>query len=451
MSRTAALLSFLALALTAAPAAAAPTTTGPATALPGFDVRVNAPWSFASGTSGLRAFEAAGDVNGDGRGDVLVRLSKSGSFATGAAYVVFGSSSRTAVQLETIGSRGFYVWSAGSSRLVIRPVGDVTGDGRADLLASPSPGGPYMLLFGRTATTPINLAALSAADGRTSADLPSRAGDFNGDGVADFLAASSGGTDIFFGRAGAPPSATPAYRVARSATGPCGDTQPRAAGDVNGDGLEDLVVGGGDSTTDVLVHSRVCVFYGQRGSATIDERTFTTTGQGFAINVGWLAAPFAGGYQVAGDARGAGDVDGDGFADIAVAKSWESPLSSRPASGSISIVRGGARSGLLDARSTNRLRVIGPATSTQLGLGPLTLFGIRDVTGDGWGEVVLQAGADTFSMGGRPLTGDADLANLGTTGLRVSGAQLEGPAGDVDGDGTTDVLLRGRVVFTGAL
>lgn len=438
----------LAASLPAGAAEAAPTITGPVSALPAVEPRVGAPWALAQGlVRGEDPIVPAGDVNGDGRADALVHIAKPG---LAAVYVVFGAPGAGPVQLETIGARGFYVWRSTTTRLRARALGDVTGDGRDDL----NVGG--WLVYGRTATTPINLAALHPSDGRPGAESRLPVGDVNGDGHVDHIENgidATNGTNVWLGTPGDAP-ATQTLRIFRPLGGPCGrEAVPTPAGDVNGDGRDDLVVSATRnlSLTNSTMGARTCVLYG-RGAGTIDTTTFSSTGLGFEINVGYhVPWPNLSGFnEGATPAAGVGDIDGDGFDDIAIARSWEDPLG-RSNAGAVLVVRGGNRSGLVDARTTNRLSLLGTVPGAELGQEPV--FGIGDVTGDGRGEVVLsdQSGNLGFSVSGRPLTGSLDLANMGATGLRVTDAQIAGPIGDFDGDGTTDIATRGRILLTGAL
>ena len=76
-------------------------------------------------------FHAAGDVNGDGRGDVVVAEG-------GRAWVVFGRVSRRPIDLQRLGPGGFVIHSTRALGVVdaIGPVGDLDGDGLGDLAAS---------------------------------------------------------------------------------------------------------------------------------------------------------------------------------------------------------------------------------------------------------------------------------------------------------------------------
>jgi len=161
-----------------------------------------------------------GDVNGDGVDDLLI-----GSMGTrstenldnaGASYVVFGGDavgSTGVVDLSGLdGTDGFVINGVDPGDVSGRSVsgaGDVNGDGVGDLLiGAPSAGGSagasYLVFGGRGVggTGVLELSDLEGADGTVfkgidqgdvSGESVSGAGDVNGDGVDDLLIGASGG------------------------------------------------------------------------------------------------------------------------------------------------------------------------------------------------------------------------------------------------------------------
>ena len=141
-----------------------------------------------------RSVSAAGDVNGDGLADLIIGADGAdpNGLASGRSYVVFGKAATGPVNLSAItrGSGGFVIngetavdFSGGS----VSAAGDVNGDGLADLIigayrADPngSASGRSYVVFGKAATGPVNLSAITRGsggfviNGETTNDLSGR-------------------------------------------------------------------------------------------------------------------------------------------------------------------------------------------------------------------------------------------------------------------------------------
>jgi hypothetical protein len=167
--------------------------------------------------------------------------------------------------------------------------GDVNGDGTPDVIAGAGPGGgPVVRVFdGRTQA---QIASFSAFDAAYRGGVDVAAGDVTGDGIPELLAVPSGCGGELVVRAFNAQSGALVREYPVAAPWSCG--LHLAAGDVNGDGLADLVTGAG-----YLGAPLVTVLDGYTGGTL---RQFAAYPDGFI-----------GGVYVA-----AGDVTGDGFADL---------------------------------------------------------------------------------------------------------------------------------------
>ncbi len=174
-------------------------------------------------------FVAAGDVNGDGFADIVVGTDAGG----GPAVKVF--SGRDGTQLAS-----YFAYEPTFLGGVRVAVGDVNGDGVADVITTPGVGGgPRVKAVSGTDFTTI-LADFFAFDPTYTGGLFVSAGDVNGFGIASIIAGvGTGGSDVRWfaadgteeGRVTAFPGFTGGVTV--------------AAADANGDGLQDIVVGAG--------------------------------------------------------------------------------------------------------------------------------------------------------------------------------------------------------------
>ncbi len=166
----------------------------------------------------------AGDVNGDGRPDLLLT-----GASDGAAYVVFGKTDIAPVSLASLAAGvggGFRVGSTGNAFAVP----DLNGDGRDEILANGGPDGP-VLVFGKPDAAPVDLAAAAAGTGgyaiigepgRLPLVATGVAPDLNGDGLAELLLSSPGrpAWDPRVGPLGIPTEPGHAYVAFGTASGP---------------------------------------------------------------------------------------------------------------------------------------------------------------------------------------------------------------------------------------
>jgi len=184
-----------------------------------------------------------GDVNGDRKADIV-------AFGTDGTYLSLstGSGFGPGTKLFT----DFSV-NAGWTQDHPRVLGDVNGDGKVDLVGFGANGVYLALSTGTGFQAPVmTIAAFGTNAGGWTLDHPRTLGDVNGDGKADIVGFAEGGVSVAFSTGSgfqAPIMTIAAFGHLPNAGGWTRD-HPRMVGDVNGDGKTD-VVGFGISGTSV--------------------------------------------------------------------------------------------------------------------------------------------------------------------------------------------------------
>jgi hypothetical protein len=401
----------------------------------------------------------AGDVNGDGYADVIVGASGyyDDQFAEGGAFIWYGSASG----LGADGTPANADWSVDSDQggasfgNSVGTAGDVNGDGYADVVvgaANYEYGYEYegrVYFYYGSDSGPSESPAWTVEGNQADAHLGvsvGTAGDVNGDGYADVIVGADdydhgqtneGRAYVFYGSATVPSSFLDWVAVGAQEDAHMGYSVG-TAGDVNGDGYADVIVGADDYDNGQANEGAAFVWY---GSAT-GLGTFGTP-----PSAPWSAEGDQAYAQFGTSVGTAGDVNGDGYADVIVGASKYD--NGQEDEGRVYVYHGSA-TGLSTA-------VNWTAESDQAS----AFFGcsagaVGDVNGDGYSDVIV--GADGYDNG-QEDEGAAFVWHGSDTGLGDDGTPANadwaaesdqvdasfgaavGTAGDVNGDGYADVIV----------
>ncbi|MCT7986704.1 putative Ig domain-containing protein, partial [Laspinema sp. A4] len=449
-----------------------------------------------------RNISSAGDINSDGFNDILIGTRfgdrPDGTRSAGRGYVIFGGANiGPQIDLRDLnGSNGFAIYGIDRDDSIGRAVsnaGDINGDGFDDVMMGsrfadgpnnerPEAGETYIIFGGNQFDDPIDLATLDGSNGftifgREAGDQSGRdvhAGDINGDGVDDLLIGAfsadgpnnerpeAGETYVLFGGsnftfdtemdlANLELNGTNGFTVFGAQAGERSGRSPRSAGDLNGDGYNDLLIGApeADDDDEEAAGATYLVYGGPTFNASIDLAEINGTN---GIRIEGVNAGDLSGRALSN----AGDINGDGLDDMIIGAQG----ANNQAGESYVIFGSTNLPTTLDLANLN-----GTNGFTISGINPGDLSGrsvsnAGDINGDGYDDLIInasqapglqgqqEAGQSYVLFGGTTFSASLNLADMdGTNGFTLYGIEANNrtgrsvSAGDVNGDGFDDVLV----------
>ena len=437
-----------------------------------------------------RQMEGIGDINNDGFDDVLITSpTKDGA---GEAFVVFGVAAelplKEGIFTGTLdGTNGFRIRSLDLDRWWSSSLaggGDVNGDGIDDFLigsatASDAAGAVYVF-YGKNGEFPAEVDAANL-DGTTGITLHGSvvnglrpragfsvdiAGDINADGIDDIVVGALGETDqtadadavyLVFGGKDLPANfelervngenGFSIYEKARDADsiGEFVGEGVSAAGDLNGDGIDDVVFSSWNSPFPIVsenLPAYATVLYGSASpwEANVDARSISNE-SGFRFETSFTPhfGDFSGASQT-GFVRGVGDTNGDGLDDVAIG----SPRFST--NGAVHIVFGSTEnvSGVLrpeDLNGENGFSIYADGESFP-GFGS-NIGGIGDFDNDGLKDFTVTPYSDDslLILGRQTNPSFINTASI-PDAIEIDAKSSIDAAGDFNNDGVDDILVR---------
>ena len=432
---------------------------------------------------GFGSVSSGGDVNGDGFDDIIISApgaDSDGKKPAGETYVIFGSenlaSSSNLSVSELNGRNGFVIKGIneyGGSGISLSSSGDVNGDGIDDIVLSApfstsddlKQTGESYVIFGDENLASSGSLSLSELNGRNgfivegidvfdrSGISVSSAGDVNGDGIDDIVIGAPGVRPYSSGlTAGLPDTysandprvgesyvifggnnlansgslsaselnGTNGFVIKGNSKGDYFGHSVSSAGDVNGDGIDDIVIGAKYAGKSYVIFGSA----NHLGNSTLSVSELNGR-NGFAIE------------KMGGDSvSNGGDINGDGIDDIVIGYPFGDPDDKSDA-GESYVILGEADLGSSGSLSVSELE--GSNGFILKGIDERDYFGhsvssAGDVNGDGIDDIAISApGADPNSNTTYVIKGGEGYivfgsANIGSSGV-VEMSKLDGGNG----------------------
>jgi hypothetical protein len=413
---------------------------------------------------------ASGDFDGDGLDDILVGASGTHVgpyYYVGVAYVILGKSlgSTSEIDLSTADYKLLGEYHSDSAGYSVASAGDVDGDGREDVLIGAygnddggSGSGCAYLVKGSSlgSTSEIDLSTADYKLMGTSYDFVGSvagAGDVDGDGLDDIILGSVGmdygsSTSGAYIVLGASLGSTSEIDLSTSAdiqiVGESNDAggSVASAGDVDGDGLADIIIGAMSDHDGAYYAGSAYIVLGSSLASTsvslLSSADYKFIGENKHDTAGKSVAS-------------AGDVDGDGLDDVLVGANANSNGGS--GAGAAYLILGSSLGSTSEIElSSADFSFLGEATANYVGH---SVSSAGDVDGDGLDDILLSAknnndgGSDAGKVyvilasslsSGSMILSSADIQLAGEAAGNYAGVSVAS-AGDVDGDGYDEILV----------
>lgn len=365
-------------------------------------------------------FSNAGDVNNDGFDDLIAGMFFKANDQTGAAFIYYGGpiwDSIEDVNMRGEGTNNEFGYS-------VSDAGDVNGDGYDDVIIgtpfyAEHTGRAYLYYGGGSIDNSVDLTFTGTAVYNNFGVSVSGAGDVNNDGFDDVIISDDnlgwGSACIYYGGINVDNNADV---IITNVEFGFGSRNPvSGAGDVNGDGFDDIIIGA--TTSDIWESGKAFIFFGATNMDNIADLILVSEGTedhfGFSVS-------------------GAGDVNNDGFDDIIVGADYENSDKGR-----VYIYYGGSE-----------MNKVADVIITEDGLDYYFGYSVSsagDVNKDGFDDVIIGAKNYTDNMnkayiyyGSTNMDNNADVSISSEVpdldwGISVSNA------GDVNNDGYDDVIV----------